>query len=394
MLKLPLLPLPRRLAAGLGAGLLLSGLLVLSLPSHADANAENAAKLQALKESIEQLKKDLESTKDKRADVLKNLEQNESKIGELNKKAKSLEEQLNNTQSQLLKLRDEQEALSLLKKQQQLQVAQHLNSAYRLGQQSHVKLLLNQRDPQLIARQFKYLDYVVAARSRDIANTHDTLNRLARVAPAIAQEQAQLIKTGQSLRQQQAALKAQRAERQQLLRTLEASITSQDEALQAKEADQKRLQRLIETVVRVAGDFHLPINTRKMSALKGQLPWPAAGRVSHAFNSPRIGGLRWQGWVIDAPANSPVRAVHHGRVVFADYLRGQGLLVILDHGQGLLSLYAHNQTLYKSLGEWVNGGDVIATVGNSGGQTDTGLYFEIRERGAPTDPRSWLKKSA
>ncbi|BCD97873.1 murein hydrolase activator EnvC family protein [Marinagarivorans cellulosilyticus] len=353
------------------------------------------AKLDELRAVINQLKGELDGVKDERDDLLKNLEKSESKIGELNKKAKELEQKIDNNQVQLLDLRREKEALASVKKQQQRQVTEQVNTAYRLGQQSHLKLLLNQRDAALVARNLKYFDYIAAARAEQIAAANHTIERLSRIEPEMAAEQTKLARNSKSLREQQQALKAQFKERKQTLKKLEQTIATKDQQLKASEKDQKRLQNLIERVVRVAGDIDAPVNTQKITSLKGQLPWPTKGPVRHSYNSQRVSGkVRWQGMLIGAPADSPVKAVHHGRVVFADYLRGHGLLVIVDHGHGMLSLYAHNKTLYKTLGEWVNAGEIIAAVGNSGGQAQAGLYFELRKNGTPTNPHHWLKKSA
>ncbi len=353
------------------------------------------AKLNELRQTIEQLKGELGGIKGNRDALLKELEESESKIGELNKKAKELEAKIDNNQAQLLELKREKEALASVKKQQQRQVAEQVNTAYRLGQQSHLKLILNQRDASLVARNLKYFDYVAAARAEQIAAANHTLERIEKIEPEMAAEQHSLVSNSTSLRTQQTALRAQHKERQSTLKKLQATITTKDQQLKASEKNQKRLQHLIERVVRVSGDLENPVKAQDINTLKGRLPWPTKGPIRHSYNSQRISGkVRWQGMVIGAPSDSPVKAIHHGRVVFSDYLRGHGLLVIVDHGHSMLSLYAHNKTLYKALGEWVNAGEVIAAVGNTGGQTQAGLYFELRHKGSPTNPHHWLKKSA
>ncbi|WP_394201688.1 murein hydrolase activator EnvC family protein [Marinagarivorans algicola] len=352
-------------------------------------------KLNELRQTIEQLKSELDGVKGNRDALLKALEESESKIGQLNKKAKELEAKIDNNQAQLLELKREKEALASVKKQQQRQVAEQVNTAYRLGQQSHLKLILNQRDASLVARNLKYFDYVAAARAEQIAAANHTLERIEKIEPEIAAEQRNLVSNSTSLRAQQKALRAQYKERQSTLKKLQATIITKDQQLKASEKNQKRLQHLIERVVRVSGDLENPVKAQNINNLKGRLPWPTKGPIRHSYNSQRISGkVRWQGMVIGAPSDSPVKAIHHGRVVFSDYLRGHGLLVIVDHGHSMLSLYAHNKTLYKALGEWVNAGEVIAAVGNTGGQTQAGLYFELRYKGNPTNPHRWLKKSA
>ena len=353
------------------------------------------AQLEKLRSVIDQLKNELDSAKDNRSELQKDLEKSESKISDLDKKSKALEKSLQKNQTQLIELQDKKEGLDTAKKQQLRQVNEHLNTAYRLGQQSHLKLLLNQKDASLVARNLKYFDYILAARAENISAANETLQALKVIEPKITQKQQKLKKNRSYLRRQQQALKSEQASRQQTLAKLEKAISNTGQQLKEKQKNQKRLQQLIERVVRVTGSIDAPINNQRITELKGRLPWPTKGKVRHKYNSQRVEGkIRWQGLFIDAPADAPVTAVHHGRVVFSDYLRGHGLLIIVDHGQGLLSLYAHNKTLYKTLGEWVNTGELLASVGNSGGQSQTGLYFELRKNGTPTNPDRWLKRSA
>ena len=150
--------------------------------------------------------------------------------------------------------------------------------------------------------------------------------------------------------------------------------------------DRKRLQNILSEVSRFLEDIPLPSQSISFEGLKGKLPWPVRGRVLRNYGTPRISNrLDWEGILIEASAGTPVKAVHHGRVVFSDYLRGHGLLIIVDHGAGYMTLYAHNQALYKEIGEWVNAGETIASVGNTGGRQEAALYFELR-----LNPRRWL----
>jgi septal ring factor EnvC (AmiA/AmiB activator) len=156
--------------------------------------------------------------------------------------------------------------------------------------------------------------------------------------------------------------------------------------------DQEELQRLLELIEQAVADLEVPAEYQAFEAFRGQLPWPVAGRASNRFGARRgQGTLRWQGLVIPAEEGSTVNAIHHGRVVFADWFRGSGLLLIIDHGDGFMSLYAHNEALLREVGEWVSAGAAVATVGNSGGRAEPGLYFEIRKDGKPTDPVAWLR---
>jgi len=158
--------------------------------------------------------------------------------------------------------------------------------------------------------------------------------------------------------------------------------------------DRSQLERLLDAVEQSIANLEIPSDYRPFHKLKGKLHWPTKGKISKRFGSSRSGSnLRWQGVTLTAKEGSEVNAIHHGRVVFADWFRGSGLLIIIDHGDGYMSLYGHNQSLLIEPGDWVTVGEQIATVGNSGGKKHAGLYFEIRHKGQPTDPRHWCKRA-
>lgn len=369
--------------------------LLLSQSVFAMTEQERQARLQELRATIEQLKQELDSVKSNRSQLLNNLQDSETKISELNKKVQELRQQLEAKQSQLQQLRSEKEALTIAKKQQQGSVGQQLDAAYRLGQQSGLKLLLNQQDPARLERNLRYYRYVAAAQAEKLQTYTATLTRIEALEPAIAQETAAIAVDHTSMQQKRDELVRQQAERKRTLAKIESAINSTDARLKAREEDRRNLEALLARVAKAARKLDVPASGQPFTKLKGQLPWPTKGKVLRSFGSSRVAGkMRWQGMLIGAPEGHPVHAVYQGRVVFADYLRGQGLLLIVDHGAGFMSLYAHNQTLFKNLGDWVKAGEQVASVGNSGGQDSAGLYFELRFKGEPTDPRPWLKKSA
>ena len=152
------------------------------------------------------------------------------------------------------------------------------------------------------------------------------------------------------------------------------------------------MRSVIKAVEEAAAELVLPSNYESFVSRKGRLAWPIKGRVAHSFGSTRSGSLRWEGWLISASAGDNVKTVHHGRVVFSNYLRGFGLLVIVDHGEGYMTLYAHNQELLKETGDWVQSNEVVSRAGDTGGLNKPALYFEIRKQGKPADPKSWLGK--
>lgn len=366
-----------------------------SAPSFAMTDAERQARLSELRETIAELKQELEKVKGNRADLQQNLQQTETKIGDLSKKVKELRSQLEEKQSHLQQLHSEKEALTSVKKQQQDSVEQHVNAAYRLGQQSHLKMLLNQQDPATVSRNMKYYNYLMNAQAEKINGFVRVIRRIDALEPEIATTVANLSENHAKLDTKRQQLIAQRSDRQRTLAKLEATIDSKDSELQALNDDRDNLEELLQRVVRVAGELPEPAADLPFAQLKGKLPWPARGEVLRSYGSSRMANkVRWQGMLIGAEEGAPVFAVHHGRVVFSDYLRGHGLLLIIDHGDGFMSLYAHNKILYKELGDAVSGGEPIAAVGLSGGRAQAGLYFEMRYQGEATNPHQWLRKSA
>jgi septal ring factor EnvC (AmiA/AmiB activator) len=380
----------RRLCAAL-----LLGLLCMSASAQSMTEAERQARLKELRETIEQLQIELNKVKSDRQGLMSELQTSETQIGELSRKVQELRKQLDDKQSHLQKLNSEKEALLTAKKQQQGSVARHLDAAYRLGQQSSLKMLLNQQDPSLLARNLHYYRYFTQAQADEVKRYTGTIARIEELEPTIAAEAQAISRSHSELRGKRDQLQTSQQERKRTLAKLERTIADTDAKLKSADEDRHHLERLLREVVRITGDMQLPASTDAFGKLKGQLPWPTSGKLLHSFGSPRVANkVRWQGMLIGAPEGHPVLAVHQGRVVFADYLRGQGLLLIIDHGAGFMSLYAHNQSLFKNLGDWVGAGEQVASVGLSGGQSNSALYFELRYKGEPTDPRPWLRKAA
>lgn len=378
----------------LAGGMLLAVASLQSPAALAQDDPENQAKLEELRATIRDLQNELEQVKSDRSALDEELQAAEERVRETRTKVRELRAEMQEGQSRLQGLHEEQEALSLIKKQQQGSVGQHVNAAYQLGRQSHIKLLLNQQDPAHLSRNLKYHDYLITARTAQIQTLNATLARLDAVEADIATTVKAIESDYQKLTLEEQRLDEQQQSRRQAIERLEKVIASTDQKLKAMEEDRKNLERLLERVVAVTGDFGLTVPEQPITSFKGKLPWPAQGKVLQRYGAARMENkLKWQGMLIGATEGSPVLAIHHGQIIFADYLRGHGLLVIVDHGAGYMSLYAHNQSLYKELGEWVNSGDQIAAVGQSGGRSTAALYFELRHQGKPTDPASWLSKA-
>lgn len=271
-------------------------------------------------------------------------------------------------------------------------LAAQVRAAYVNGRQERIRMLLNQQNPAMLGRMLVYYRYLSDYRSATIDAVSSKLDELSRLRAEAAREQDRLAALAAARYEELTALSAAQQRRQELLAALKARLAEEGaevERLAAQEAD---LERLIAELTSILSDY--PITSEApFGELKGSLTWPVAGRIMHEFGQPRANGaVSWHGVVLAAPRGREVRAVYHGRVIFADWLDGLGLLVIVDHGGGFLTLYGYNGTTLKSAGDWVAPGDVVATVGSSGGQPQPALYFEIRRGAKPVDPREWFTR--
>ncbi len=355
---------------------------------------EYEKQLSQLKQNIAKLQTELESVKGEHGKLENKLEKSEVEIGEQLKKINDANIKIKEHNKKLINLQNEKQALQSQRRTQQTQISAQVKSAYKAGPKSQLRLLLNQESPQSIARLMKYHDYVLSARNLKMQQYLTVIERLNTVEPKILSQRVHLSDTQQRLKLHHSELTSEQQVRARTLRQLKKVIASKDSQLRTEGKNQTHLQHLFNEMTTTIGRVNLPARGKKFSQVKGRLPWPSTGEIRHSYGSQRISGqLKWEGLVIGAKTGTPVKAVHNGRVIFAEYLRGQGLLLIIDHGEGYLSLYAHNQSLFRSTGDNVTTGDIIAHIGESGGQNYSGLYFEIRHNGQPTNPKSWLTKA-
>ena len=354
---------------------------------------EIEAHLKAIETDLQKYRKLLTRTTDKRSRIENTLQDNEKKISKLINKINDIKTQLQQSEAQISQLNREQQKLHKAKTGQQHHIAQHIRTAYELGNTEFLKMLLNQEDPNETARMLTYYGYFNRARAAQINRYNATIAELDRVALALTREHQLLGENRQSLSSKWSALADTRATKQSTLKALNDEITATGTTLTRLEEDQEKFEQLMVQFQRHLANLSYPSSLRDaapFATMRGKLHLPVAGRISHRFGNKRSHGrLKWQGMVIEASEGEPVYAVHPGRVVFSDWLRGFGLLLIINHGDGYMSLYGHNQALYREIGDLVIAGDVIATVGNSGGQGNAGLYFEIRIAGKPSDPLIW-----
>lgn len=357
------------------------------------AYADEQADLAKLQQEIKKLQSWLKKTESEYDNLNQQLRLSDEKIGATAKKIDTTRTQLNKERARLQKLKAEQRELTTLKAEQKKQLAKQLNGAQKLGNQGSIKVLLNQNDPQQVSRMLKYFEYFNQARIESIQTLIENLKRLNNIENEILEQQNALTKTEQSLLKKNKQLNDDKKHHEKLLSSLEIQRKKKTSDLSQKQKDQKRLQQLITEVSTLLANSSRKQDARPIKTLKGKLPRPSKGRIIKAFGNKNAQARNtWRGWLVKGFEGSSITAIHHGRVVFSDWLRGFGLLLIIDHGDGYLSLYARNQSLLKSVGDWVYQGENIATLGASGGFTEPRLYFEIRHNGIPQDPASWLSR--
>jgi septal ring factor EnvC (AmiA/AmiB activator) len=379
-----------------GSGIILSLLCIFSFAHaaklYADDEADQRKKFEQLRKQIEELKAELEETRSSRDELHNTLESNEKDISELEQKTKKLQRELQEGRKELQELRDERGELIQKKSRESELVAQYISSAHQLGKHSQIRLLLNQQQPAEVSRMLRYYEFFGRERREKISTFRDTINRLNDIEPQITAQTQRVQNRYDSLVAEKQKLSSSQAQRRQLLAKLNSDLQNQENEIQQLVKDRQRLQALLTRMNQAISEQELALNVSEITQVKGQLPWPTQGKLLNKYGSQRIGNaIKWQGLRIAADSGTEVVSVHHGQVVFADYLRGQGLLIIIDHGAGYMSLYAHNQVLYKETGEWVEAGERIAAVGNTGGQINAALYFELRLNGKPTNPHAWLR---
>ena len=360
----------------------------------------DSADEQATRERLQQLTREIEAiTRRQRADAARRddlqqaLRRAETDMAALQARIDALESDINANSARLDALGEERAALVARRDEQREQIARDLRQAWQLGQSGPLKMLLNQENPQTLARVSGYYAYVSRARQARIAAFRDTLDELGAVVREVLAARRQLNANRDDLAARQQSLASARAERERALAQIAADMQARGASLARLERDRQQLESLLEEIEATVKDLQIPENVRAFAELRGAMPWPAGGRRGNAFGRPRNQGkMVWHGINIEAEAGTAVQAIHHGRVVYADWLRGSGLLLVIDHGDDYLSLYAHNETLLREVGEWVSAGTPVSTIGDSGGRETPGLYFEIRHRGKPVDPAAWCRQ--
>lgn len=361
-------------------------------PKAASQEKEARQKLDAVRAEIKALAEQQRETEGERGEATKALRTKETELADVAKDVHVLDEKLAAQQADLDKLDAERTKLETALKSQRDALAALLRSAYALGRNEELKLLLQQNDVAAIARVLAYNRYFQRARVGRIDQLSSDLEDLAKVQDSIRAKTAELEATRNARASEGEKLETERGEREKLVDELEAKLKEQGARAAALGKDEKALASLIEKLRDVFADIPKQLSgAEPFASQRGRLPWPVQGKVARAFGAADESGRKSSGLLIGSKSGTAVHAVSHGRVVFADWLRGYGLMIIVDHGDGYLSLYGCNETLLKDVGDWVNAGETIATSGASGGQKTPGLYFEVRAKGQPVDPKAWLR---
>ena len=387
----------RRLApTGKPWPLLLVAIMLTSLSGAALGQSDEAKtrdQLQQLERDIKRINTEISRARSNRSKLQEQLRVAEVELGTLSRDITENQQLIAANKQEVDSLEQQQAALEKTRDEQQARIALEIKTAWKMGNQGQLKVLLNQESPHTVARSMGYYRYFFKARNTLLAQYRKTLEELQQLQDRIDETLIELQTQRHNLTAQQAKLTETRGRQEAAMAQLSASINSKAAQLKQKETDRKGLEELLQAIEVALEKLELPDQYQAFSSARGKMPWPIAGKASNRFGRPRNEGkMRWQGVSIPAREGSTVNAIHHGRVVYADWLRGSGLLLIIDHGDGYMSLYAHNQSLLKDVGEWVTAETPISTVGNTGGQDRTALYFEIRHNGKPTDPAKWCRK--
>ena len=271
------------------------------------------------------------------------------------------------------------------------ELAAQMRAAYLIGREEPLELFLNQRDPSRAERLFSYYGYFGRARAEQLAAIEGNLREIESLDRSLETEQERILRLEKEQNAELSRLEKARSERGEVLASLNAEARARSASLQRLQREQAALEKLLRELRRAAPRF--PTDSRSpFAGMRGKLSWPASGKLVARYGQQRAGSVKWEGVLISAARGTPVRAVYRGRVVYADWLAGLGLLMIVDHGGGYLSLYGHNEQLFRAVGDQVAPGDTIASVGDSGGRAQPELYFEIRQAARPLDPQPWFRE--
>jgi len=376
------------------AALLCAGGPAAAAAGSADASHANAAKakLAAVRARIAELTNRIGAALKQRDALSARVRESELAIAAKRQRLDELHAAELDAERRRAELRTEQTRVQNLLQAERSSLAAQLREAYMLGRQDELKLLLNQSDPAVLGRTLAYYGYFARQRRAKIEAISSQESRLQQLVAQIEQQTQQLQGLEDDANREIAGLQRARGERSDAVAALTKKLASGNQQLEDLKREEQAVESLVAELARVMQDF--PVDaTQSFAAMRGHLPWPVQGKLSARYNAARdsgAAGVRWNGVMIDAARGAKVRAAYFGRVVYADWLQGLGLLLIIGHSGGYMTLYGHAEVLYKSVGDWVAPGDVIAAL-NDGDGAEPQLYFEIREGRKTVDPKIWLR---
>ncbi len=378
-------------------------LSVCCLLSSIICSAGKQEELENLRKRIAAMQRDMDQTSESKVEAADELRESERAISTSNRKLAELAALQHAADQKLAVLQGQHKKLSASIAEQQTLLGKLLYQQYRGGKQEYLKLLLNNQDPNQVARDLHYYQYIARNRASRLALLRENITELGTITTSTRAQRAELA----ALRDEQAAqkktLENEQHIRQRMLGKISQQLHEQRREITRLQRDESRLAQLVRRITKMLAqpkskslfrNDNLPDNRfdgNPFDQLKGKLTLPVRGEITNHFGARRPDStVEWKGLFVKTSAGQAVKAVAAGQVVFADWLRGFGNLLIIDHGQGYMSLYGNNETLYKQVGDVLHGGDTIAAVGNSGGNEDFGLYFELRHESIPLDPIKWL----
>lgn len=369
--------------------LIVTTLLCGAAPLSPASAANEQQRLHQLRSNITELRQGIGADKQQQTQLQKELKELEREIAAANRRLRNTDEQLAQQRQTQQQLQIESRNLNQKLERQKALLSQQLRASYTPSQQQTLKLLLNQSSPAEAGRTLAYYGYFSRAQLQTIEATRSNIDKLQETDIKLQQGSDRLASLKQQQQQEQNELAARKAEQKTLLGKLDNRIQGNERSLATMLADEQALTKLMQELeAKRAKSKEVPDSSK----LKGKLQWPTPGKIEHSFGDPRNQGrMTWQGVMIRGKEGQEIRTIGPGKVVFADRMRGYGLLLIIDHGNNLMSLYGHNQSLYKETGDSVGANEAIATLGSTDNGDGTGLYFELRHKGKPVDPEKWLR---
>jgi septal ring factor EnvC (AmiA/AmiB activator) len=379
-----------RVGVNLLRSTLMLALLLLAAPALAQSEV-TPEQIEDLKERIEDIDDWLADAEEDRSELEQQLAASERKIGRLTRERRSLRERAAEQQQRLKELEQQQRELTRTLDSQRESLKRQIRAAWMEGDTPAIKVLLNEINPDRVARTMTYYEYLSRDTVQRLEAFHKSLLALKETRASVQATRTELAQTEADVAKRQDQLSQSRQQRQQTLAALNADIKNRRSEREELESDRKRLEKLLQEVQQAIADIPTPNESEPFQTLRKKLPWPVRGKVISGYGERYADGkLQRSGLLINTGDEAEIKAIHYGRVVFANWLRGFGLITIIDHGDGYMTLYGHSSSLFTSPGDWVAAGEPIALAGRTGGTDHPALYFEVRHNGKTTNPRRWL----